>query len=429
MAINHKNFAETTLAAAITTTGGTSITVTSEAGFPAVDFIISIDTEAMLVTNVSTTTWTVTRGYEGSTAATHTNGTAIYHNWSAGEADNQKVIKRFTAAMTSAAFATMVADMTIDVIEMEAGTYQDWAAVDISVNRSTRPLTVRPAPGAAVVWDGSTDDSTDGLFYFGNSALCSYITFDPEGTGGSFTVQNYNIGQTGLIVTAYASHVTVNGFKTRTCTESAASGTTRWSVYVASDGTHRSDNLTFNDWDSSPGTGINHFQINASASHGADGVIVKHWVSNGGNYGAYVAGDSTLVVLDGLMMMNHAVAGIETGGTATVTVRNCAAINCGANVFSATTTDGGGNHATTDKLSIAKPGSGMSMDVIATDVTVTFDGHDTDGWVDFVFKSNDVEKATLSGATGNLSIDGSLTEGVRSLAYKSDVDALILGVF
>ena len=86
MAINHKNFAETTLAAAITTTGGTSITVTSEAGFPAVDFIISIDTEAMLVTNVSTTTWTVTRGYEGSTAATHTNGTAIYHDWSAGEA-------------------------------------------------------------------------------------------------------------------------------------------------------------------------------------------------------------------------------------------------------------------------------------------------------------------------------------------------------
>jgi hypothetical protein len=40
----------------------------------------------MLVTTVSTTTWTVTRGYEGSTAATHTNGTAIYHDWSAGEA-------------------------------------------------------------------------------------------------------------------------------------------------------------------------------------------------------------------------------------------------------------------------------------------------------------------------------------------------------
>lgn len=87
MSINHKNFSETTLAAAITTTGETSITVTSETSFPAVQFIISIDTEAMLVTNVSTVTWTVTRGYEGSMAATHTNGTAIYHDISAAEAD------------------------------------------------------------------------------------------------------------------------------------------------------------------------------------------------------------------------------------------------------------------------------------------------------------------------------------------------------
>lgn len=85
---NHKNFAQTTLAAAITTTDGTSITVTSEASFPAANFIISIDTECLLVTNVATTTWTVTRGYEGSTAATHLNGAAVYHDWSAGEADS-----------------------------------------------------------------------------------------------------------------------------------------------------------------------------------------------------------------------------------------------------------------------------------------------------------------------------------------------------
>ena len=88
MAINHKNFAQTTLAAAITDTSGTSITVTSETSFPAVNFIISIDTEVMLVTNVSTTTWTVTRGYEGSTAATHLNGATIYHDISAAEADS-----------------------------------------------------------------------------------------------------------------------------------------------------------------------------------------------------------------------------------------------------------------------------------------------------------------------------------------------------
>ena len=88
MANNHKNFAETTLAAAITDTTGTSITVTSSASFPSAPFIIAIDTEAMLVTNVSGTTWTVTRGYESSTAATHLNGAAVYHDWSAGEANS-----------------------------------------------------------------------------------------------------------------------------------------------------------------------------------------------------------------------------------------------------------------------------------------------------------------------------------------------------
>lgn len=87
MANNHRNFAETTLAAAITDTSGTSITVTSSASFPAAPFIIGIDTECLLVTNVSGTTWTVTRGYESSTAATHLNGAAIYHDISAAEAD------------------------------------------------------------------------------------------------------------------------------------------------------------------------------------------------------------------------------------------------------------------------------------------------------------------------------------------------------
>jgi hypothetical protein len=85
--MNHKNFAQTALAAAITDTVGTSITVASSTTFPAAPFIASIDTEALLVTVVAGTTWTVTRGYESSTAATHTNGTAIYHDISAGEAD------------------------------------------------------------------------------------------------------------------------------------------------------------------------------------------------------------------------------------------------------------------------------------------------------------------------------------------------------
>jgi hypothetical protein len=76
---NLANFtAATTLAAAITTTNGTSLTVTSSATFPAAPFRVVIDTELMLVTVVSGTTWTVTRGVESTTAATHASGTAVY---------------------------------------------------------------------------------------------------------------------------------------------------------------------------------------------------------------------------------------------------------------------------------------------------------------------------------------------------------------
>lgn len=73
------NNAQTTLAADITTTTATAITVTSGSSFPPLpQFRILIDSEILLVTGVSGTTWTVTRGVEGSTAATHSNGAEIY---------------------------------------------------------------------------------------------------------------------------------------------------------------------------------------------------------------------------------------------------------------------------------------------------------------------------------------------------------------
>lgn len=68
----------TTLNGAIATTGATSITVTSAAGFPtAGNYYIIVDSEYMLVTGgQGTTTWTVTRGVN-STAATHLTGAAV----------------------------------------------------------------------------------------------------------------------------------------------------------------------------------------------------------------------------------------------------------------------------------------------------------------------------------------------------------------
>ena len=66
----------TNLSAAITTTAATSISVISATGFPSAgNFIIQIGAEFLLVTaGQGTTTWTVTRGYASTIAATAVSG-------------------------------------------------------------------------------------------------------------------------------------------------------------------------------------------------------------------------------------------------------------------------------------------------------------------------------------------------------------------
>ena len=80
MAEKFSNNAVNTLSAAITTTTATSLTVTDATGFPATgNFRIKIDSELFIVTGVAGNTFTVTRGAEGTTAATHANGSAVIH--------------------------------------------------------------------------------------------------------------------------------------------------------------------------------------------------------------------------------------------------------------------------------------------------------------------------------------------------------------
>jgi hypothetical protein len=59
--------------------GSTSLTVAAITNFPSTgQFVIIIDNEEMLVTaGAGTTTWTVTRSYAGTTAASHTSGVAV----------------------------------------------------------------------------------------------------------------------------------------------------------------------------------------------------------------------------------------------------------------------------------------------------------------------------------------------------------------
>jgi hypothetical protein len=86
------NSASTTLASAMTDTTGTSAVVASVTGFPSTtnqQFDIIVDSEIMTVTNnPGTGTFTVIRGVDGSTAATHASGAPVYHGWTAEAASN-----------------------------------------------------------------------------------------------------------------------------------------------------------------------------------------------------------------------------------------------------------------------------------------------------------------------------------------------------
>jgi hypothetical protein len=72
--------ANTTLAGAMNSTQ-TTVTVASATGFPTSQFTIRVDDESMLVTGgFGTTTWTVTRGANGSAAASHLSGQTLVWN-------------------------------------------------------------------------------------------------------------------------------------------------------------------------------------------------------------------------------------------------------------------------------------------------------------------------------------------------------------
>ncbi len=55
----------------------TNMTVVSNAGFPDAPFVVEIGTEQIEVTNDTTLTWTIVRGYNKTAAASHANGAAV----------------------------------------------------------------------------------------------------------------------------------------------------------------------------------------------------------------------------------------------------------------------------------------------------------------------------------------------------------------
>lgn len=278
------------------------------------------------------------------------------------------VVTSFTS-FSQSDFEALVAAMTCDVIELAAGTYHNWhLRHGLDVDRSSRPLWVRPAPGAAVVWDnaGEGGDAT-GLAYFGFDHYTSDITFYAAGTGGSFTIQNYDIGDTGIVATAYANNIVFNDVTVRNCNGRIT--TSSHCVYVSTDHVHRGSNLYFDNWD----VDVTNHVINAMQTFGspnADGIHFRNWAVRGTNRVAYYWGDGTGLDVAGITVENVNIV-FDVQQTVTGHIENYKVISslggpvgAGLGQWGNTgVTDGGpgsGAGSASAGLGSASPGSGSS---------------------------------------------------------------------
>jgi hypothetical protein len=100
-------FLNTTLKTAMTT-ASTTVTVASAGGFPTSgNYTIQIDTEQMLVTGgQGTTTWTVTRGYNSTTKATHAVNSIV--GWAVSKTDTTLKVSSAAGFPTTGSFTIKV---------------------------------------------------------------------------------------------------------------------------------------------------------------------------------------------------------------------------------------------------------------------------------------------------------------------------------
>ena len=92
----------------IYSTTATPLTVSSSVGFPATPFTVQIDSEHMLVTNILGTTWTVTRGADSTTKATHTGGVTVTRVVGTGDTSIQVTAPHGPAFPSSVPFTIAV---------------------------------------------------------------------------------------------------------------------------------------------------------------------------------------------------------------------------------------------------------------------------------------------------------------------------------
>ena len=251
----------------------------------------------------------------------------------------QRVIS-FTPSQTSSTFLALLGDESIDVIELN-GTYSFAAPIYIDIER-TRPVVVRPAAGATVVFSGAKILGGAGQFEIGDHGRAGNITMQ------GFTFDGFILQQIGIIHIFNAHDITLNDMVVR---NSGANGTTAapyhsWAVYITSTATVIPTNITVNRWTiDGSARGMSALQVYGGSHITATGWSVAH-----AYFAIYACSDRG--PLTDFVLSNWTISDTSSSGNASVyfksssgTYSNLHATGSGALANSGTPNliDGGGN--------------------------------------------------------------------------------------
>jgi hypothetical protein len=249
----------------------------------------------------------------------------------------------FTTNDTKSTFLTLLADESVDVIEMVAGTYHLPYTV-INIDR-TRPVVVRPAAGATVVLSGA-NIGTDPQFWFGLNGRAGNITMQ------GLIFDGFVLGQQGIVQALDCHDITLNDMVVRNsrCNGTWAKPYHAWAIYLSATPTVVPTNFTANRW-TVDGSAR---QMGALQVYGGSHVTATGWSVSNAYYAVYASGTEgplTDFVLDGWTISN---TGAPAWGAANASVyveyasgrfSNMRGTASGVlvNVGTPKLTDGGGN--------------------------------------------------------------------------------------
>jgi hypothetical protein len=201
------------------------------------------------------------------------------------------VVKTYGPTLTAATLQSAAANMSIDVIELTSGTYHLGDAVYFDVDRTSRPLTIRPASGATVTFTGSGDATASGQFYFGLHTKTRWITM----TG--FTFDSYLLAQAGIFEVRQSDHVTIDDMTIRNITRYTAysdKAYKTWACYISVS----NSNFSADGW-TMIGSGRNWSGIQIDSGTSASSIHLTNMSVNHLDYAFYEDVPTTDLLLDG----------------------------------------------------------------------------------------------------------------------------------